>query len=122
MNYFEMEKMSNQDSGLESIMVLECFACPKQSLVDNAEGTKAICSGLQDILWFSDYTCRAAAEEVGLLEMKVTSVNIGHGNCSDECSFRVEIRHHLSYDRELILSLIRKHTNCSFKISERQYA
>jgi acetylornithine deacetylase/succinyl-diaminopimelate desuccinylase-like protein len=104
--------------GQISIMILDCCARPTLSLAENAQGTKAICSALKDILWFSDYVFQKASGSANMVGMTVTSVTTGKGNCADLCNFTVEIRYDQHYTRDEIVNNIRKYTHCNFSIRE----
>ena len=100
-----------------SLMILDCIACPWQSLAEAAEGTKAMCSALTDILWFSDYVFTAETSHPRPVKMTVIDVSINHA-ATDRCNFSVEITYEHSRTREEILATIKRNTRCKFSIRE----
>lgn len=98
------------------LLTLDCTAYPRQGLVLNAEGSKAMCSALSDILWFCDFIFPPLSGTDGWVKMTVTRVEMGQGACSANCYFCVEIISR-GYQQEEVLKTIRKHTFCSFVIS-----
>ncbi|WP_139298297.1 zinc-binding metallopeptidase family protein [Pedobacter hartonius] len=103
---------------IKPLIILECTACPRLALAEGAEGTKAICSGLTDIQWFSDYIFPGEPSNFSPVTMAVTSVRTGKDANADECYFTVEISYDESYTTEKVLSTIRRWTYCKFTIRE----
>lgn len=101
-----------------SSMILDCISYPRESLAIGAEGTKAICSALTDILWFSDYIFPIESNSPNPVMMTVTEVNANEHSCAYQCSFTVEIKYDHSYTRKEILNTIRNHTYCKFTVRE----
>lgn len=101
-----------------SLMILDCISHPRESLAIDAEGTKAICSALTDISWFSDYIFLTESNLPDPVKMKVIEVNANLNSCSNQCNFTVEIKYEHSYTRKEILNTIRKHTRCKFTVRE----
>lgn len=91
------------------VMILDCVANPCSSLAQGAEGSKAICSALKDISWFTDFEFSPANKVYGTVRMQVTSADINPVYCAVYCRFTVEIEY-TGYDREELLKIIRKHT------------
>jgi len=98
----------------KNVMILDCTARPRLALAEGAEGTKAICSGLNDIRWFSEYIFPSAPGCTDPVHMKVTSVDAGTITESDNCRFTVEISYDESYTSEEILATIKRKTFCNF--------
>lgn len=103
---------------MKSVMILECTACPRLGLAEGAQGTKAICSGFKDILWFSDYEFPSANGHPFPVSMRVTTVDTGNEANCDVCSFTVEVSYDESYTSEKVLSAIRRNTYCKFTIRQ----
>ncbi|CAM4059417.1 hypothetical protein SAMN06265348_102107 [Pedobacter westerhofensis] len=99
-------------------MILECTARPRLALAEGAEGTKAICSGLKDILWFSEYIFPALPESTAPVNMKVVSADTPRDPAADGCNFTVEVDYEENYNLEDILNTIRRKTFCTFRIKE----
>jgi hypothetical protein len=99
-------------------MILDCIARPRLALAEGAEGTKAICSGLHDILWFSEYVFPAEPGFPQPVTMIVTAVDAGKVTAADTCRFTVEITYDENYPAENILSMIRRKTFCKFTVRE----
>jgi hypothetical protein len=102
----------------KSVMILDCMARPRLALAEGAEGTKAICSGLHDILWFSEYVFEPEPGCPGPVTMKVTEVDAGKVTAADNCRFTVEISYHENYPAEKILNVIRRKTFCKFSLRQ----
>ncbi|TKC07231.1 zinc-binding metallopeptidase family protein [Pedobacter frigoris] len=91
----------------QQVMTLDCTAYRRYSLVQNDEGTRAICTALKDILWFSDFVFPAAGNQHELVKMTVISVDLDQECCAECCRFSVEVRYH-GYCRQEILKTIKK--------------
>jgi hypothetical protein len=91
----------------EQIMILDCTAHPGYSLVQGDEGTKAMCTALKDILWFSDFLFPPDEGHNEPVKMTVTSVDTDKGWCAASCHFCVEIKYR-GYSQQDILKTIEK--------------
>lgn len=102
------------------VMVLDCVAYPRLSLVPSAEGSNAICTALADIKWFTEYVFPIEGQLPDPVEMKVTSVNanIHQANPAGQCNFTVEICYDHNYTEKEILNVIKNHTWCKFKVRD----
>lgn len=102
----------------KTVLILDCTARPRLALAEGAEGTKAICSGLNDIRWFSEYIFPSAPGCTDPVHMEVTSVDAGKITESDNCRFTVEISYDASYTSDEILATIKRKTFCTFSFRE----
>lgn len=99
------------------LMNIDCTAYPRQGLVQNAEGTKAICTALHDIAWFSGFVFPTNDTHSAFVQMSVTSANMDQGCGSASCQFSVEVRY-CGYTEQDILKTIKKHTFCTFMVRQ----
>ncbi|MNJ94034.1 hypothetical protein D3C87_117210 [compost metagenome] len=93
----------------QSIMILDCVAYPRHSLVPDATGTDALCTALTDIKWFNEYVFPIEGNLPNPVNMKVS------GGLH---SFTVEISYDHSYTAKEILNVIKNHTWCKFTIRD----
>lgn len=107
------EIISHDDQ--EQVMILDCTAYPRYSLVQNDEGTKAMCTALIDISWFTDFVFPPAEGHNGPVKMTVTSLDTDKGWNAASCHFCVEVKYR-GCCREEILKTIRKQTFSRFVV------
>lgn len=107
----------------KQVMVLDCVAYPRASLVPFAEGTNAICSALTDIKWFTEYVFPIEGQLPNPVEMKVTGVNanVQQLNPAGQCNFTVEVCYDHNYTAKEILNVIKNHTWCKFKVRDEAF-
>ncbi|WP_205945895.1 zinc-binding metallopeptidase family protein [Pedobacter hiemivivus] len=96
----------------ELIMVLDCVAYPRHSLVPDAMGTNALCTALTDIKWFNEYVFPIEGNLPNPVKMKVSG---GLYN------FTVEISYDHSYTAKEILNVIKNHTWCKFTVRKEAF-
>lgn len=94
------------------IMVLDCVAYPRHSLVPEAPGTNALCTALTDIKWFNEYIFPIEGNLPNPVKMKVSG---GLYN------FTVEINYDHSYTAKEILNVIKNHTWCKFTVRDEAF-
>lgn len=97
----------------EQVMILDCTAYPRYSLVQNDEGSKAMCTALKDILWFSDFVFPPADGVNDPVKMMVTSVDLDQGGRPASCHFCVEVKYR-AYSQQELLKTIKKLTFSRF--------
>ncbi|MFA4869113.1 MAG: hypothetical protein WC623_12980 [Pedobacter sp.] len=114
----EMQTVKTEEE--KQVMVLDCVAYPRASLVPFAEGTNAICAALMDIKWFTDFVFPIEGQLPNPVEMKVTGVNTNFQqlNSASQCNFTVEIVYDHNYTVKEILNVIKNHTWCKFKVRD----
>ncbi len=105
------------------LIVLDCVAYPRTSLVPFAEGTNVLCSALADIKWFTEYVFPIEGQLPNPVEMRVVGVNanVRQLNPAGQCNFTVEIRYDHSYTIKEILGVIKNHTWCKFTVREEAF-
>lgn len=108
----------NKNTNEEQLMVLDCVAYPRTSLVPFAAGTSAICTALNDIKWFSEYVFPIERNLPDPVKMEVTEIHTGlyEPNPAGQCRFTVGIRYDHSYTAKEILNTIKNHTRCKFSL------
>lgn len=105
------------------LMVLDCVAYPRTSLVPFAEGTNVLCSALADIKWFTEYVFPIEGQLPNPVEMSVVGVNanVRQLNPAGQCNFTVEISYDHSYTMKEILNVIKNHTWCKFTVRDEAF-
>lgn len=105
-------------SNEQQLMVLDCVAYPRNSLVPFAEGTNALCTALNDIKWFSEYVFPIERDLPNPVRMEVVEIHTGlYGpELAGQCRFTVEIHYDQSYTVKEILNTIKNHVHCKFTL------
>jgi hypothetical protein len=99
-------------------MILDCTSYSRPCLAEYAEGTRAICSALSDICWFSEFNSAqydSLKDQVTIAVIEVAS-NLKLDSC--QSNFAVLVSYKFNYLKENILTIIKKHTSCKFKIRD----
>ncbi|SMC85757.1 hypothetical protein SAMN04488524_2950 [Pedobacter africanus] len=102
----------------QQLLVLDCVAYPRNSLVPFAAGTNALCTALNDIKWFSEYVFPIERNLPNPVRMEVTEIHTGlyEPEPARQCRFTVEIHYDHSYSEKEILNTVKNHTRCKFTL------
>ena len=113
--FLKMKEQMSSAGVREQIMILNCTAYPIYSLVQGDQGTKAMCTALKDIDWFSGFEFPALSGQASPVKMMVISMETQHGWSATSCRFSVEVKFQ-DYSRQEVLKTIRQYTFCELLV------